>query len=40
MHKKRIEGIRAELSTVADDIEELIDENEIDENSTISEADG
>ena len=32
--KQRIDAIRVELSTIADDVEDFIDENEIDENST------
>ena len=39
MDKQRIDAIRVELSTIADDIEDFIDENEIDENSTTSEVD-
>ena len=34
MDKQRIDAIRVELSIIADDIEDFIDENEIDENST------
>ena len=37
--KERNDTIRVALSTVADDTEDFIDENEIDLNSTISEAD-
>ena len=36
---KHIDTIKVELSTVADDIEDFIDENEIDKNSTRSEVD-
>ena len=39
MVKQRINAIRVELSTIADDIEDFIDENEIDENSATSEVD-
>ena len=39
MDKQRIDAIRVELSTIADDIEDFIDENEIDKNSTTSEVD-
>ena len=39
MDKQRIDAIRVELSTIADDIEDFIDENEIDENSATSEVD-
>ena len=39
MVKQRINAIRVELSTIADDIEDFIDENEIDENSTTAEVD-
>ena len=39
MDKQRIDAIRVELSSIADDIEDFIDENEIDENSTTSEVD-
>ena len=39
MDKQRIHAIRVELSTIADDIQDFIDENEIDENSTTSEVD-
>ena len=34
MIKERIDAIRVELSAVADDTEDFIDENKIDENST------
>ena len=37
--KQRINTIRVELSAVTDGIEDVIDENEIDENSTTSEVD-
>ena len=37
MDKQRTDAIRVDLSTIADDIEDFIDENEIDENSTTSE---
>ena len=39
MDKQRIDAIRVELSTIADDIEDFIDENEIDENSATAEVD-
>ena len=39
MDKQRIDAIRVELSSIADDIEDFIDENEIDENSTTAEVD-
>ena len=39
MDKQRVDVISVEISTIADDIEDFIDENEIDENSTKSEAD-
>ena len=39
MDKQIIDAIRVELSTIADDIEDFFDENEIDENSTTSEVD-
>ena len=39
MDKQRIDAIRVELSTIADDIEDFIDENEIYENSTTWEVD-
>ena len=34
MDKQRIDAIRVELSTIADDIENFIDENEIDQNTS------
>ena len=37
MVKQRIDAIRVKLLAVADDIEDFIDENKIDENSTTSE---
>ena len=37
MDNQRIDAIKVELSTIAVDIEDFIDENEIDENSTTSE---
>ena len=39
MIKERIDAIRVELSAVADDTEDFIDENKIDENSTTWEID-
>ena len=39
MDKQRIDSVRGELSTIADDIEDFIDVNEIDENLTTSEVD-
>ena len=39
MDEQWIDAIRVALSTIADDTEDLIDENEIDENSTTSEVD-
>ena len=39
MDKQRIDAIRVELSTIPDYIEDFMDENEIDENSTTSEVD-
>ena len=39
LDKQRIDAIRVELSTIVDDVEDFIDENEIDENSTTSEVD-
>ena len=39
MIKERIDAIRVELSAVANDIEDFIDENKIDENSTTSKVD-
>ena len=39
MGKQRIDVIRVELLTVADDIENFVDENKVDENSTTSEVD-
>ena len=39
MDKQRIDTVRGELSTIADDIEDFIDVNEIDENLTTSEVD-
>ena len=39
MDKQRIDAIRVELSTIANDIEDFIDKNEIVENSTTSEID-
>ena len=39
MDKKKVDAIRVGLSTIADDIEDFIDENEIDEISTTSEVD-
>ena len=39
MDKQRIDTIRVELSTIANDIEDFIDKNEIVENSTTSEVD-
>ena len=39
MDKQRVDVISVEISTIADDIEDFIDENEIDENSTKSEVD-
>ena len=39
MDKQRIHAIRVKLSRIADDIQDFIDENEIDENSTTSEVD-
>ena len=39
MDKQRVDAIRVELSTIADDIEDFIDENEVDKNSTTSEVD-
>ena len=36
---KKIDAIKVELSTVPDDIEDFIDENEIDKSSTRSEVD-
>ena len=39
MDKQKIDAIRVGLSTIADDIEDFIDENEIDEISTTSEVD-
>ena len=39
MDKQIIDAIRVELSTIAGDIEDFFDENEIDENSTTSEVD-
>ena len=33
MNKQKIDAIRIELSTIADDVEDFIDQNEIDENS-------
>ena len=32
MKKQKIDAIRIELSTIADDVEDFIDQNEIDEN--------
>ena len=37
MDKQRVDVISVEISTIADDIEDFIDENEIDENATKSE---
>ena len=39
MDKQRVDVISVEISIIADDIEDFIDENEIDENSTKSEVD-
>ena len=39
MDKQRIDTVRGELSTIADDIEDFINVNEIDENLTTSEVD-
>ena len=39
MDEQWIDAIKVELSTIADDTEDLIDENEIDESSTTSEVD-
>ena len=39
MEEQWIDAIKVELSTIADDTEDLIDENEIDESSTTSEVD-
>ena len=39
MDNQRTDALRVELSTIADDIEDIIDENDIDENSTTSEVD-
>ena len=39
MDNQRIDAIRVRLSTIADDIKDFIDENEVDENLTISEVD-
>ena len=39
MDKQRCDAIRVEVSIIADGIEDFIDENKIDENSTSSEVD-
>ena len=39
MDNQRIDAIRVRLSTIADDIKDFIDENEVDENLTTSEVD-
>ena len=39
MDKQRVDVISVEISTIADDIEDFIDENEIDENTTKSKVD-
>ena len=39
MDKQRVDVISVEISTITDDIEDFIDENEIDENTTKSKVD-